>query len=122
VAPIAETRTRYGRSVRAPVRYEPIEKVEDDYATDDYDEEESAIGSGIEYSDSELEDDDDSDLDGFVVPDRDESDESDNGSGSDSDSDASSRGVQPTVARAGPAPGATAPRKVPTKVPVRGKK
>ena len=116
-APIAEPiRTRYGRTVRAPVRYEPIEQVEDDYATDDYDEEESEVGSGIEYSDSELEDDDDTDLDGFVVPDRDESDDDDNGSGSDSDSD-STGGVHPAVARTGTG----APGKIPTKAPVRGK-
>ena len=117
--PVPEVRTRYGRAVRAPVRYEPIEKVEDDYGPDDYDEDESDIGSGIEYSDSELEAEDDSDLDGFVVPDRDESDEDDNGSGTgtESDSDASSSGIHPTVA--GPR---TPARKVPTKVPVRGKK
>lgn len=121
-APAPEARTRYGRAVRAPVRYEPIEKVEDDYGSDDYDEDESEIGSGIEYSDSELEaEDDDSDLDGFVVPDRDESNEDDNGSGTDSDSDASSSGVHPTVAGSRAAP-RTPARKVPTKVPVRGKK
>ena len=118
--PVPEVRTRYGRSVRAPVRYEPIEKVEDDYGSDDYDEDESEIGSGIEYSDSGLEDDDDSDLDGFVVPDRDESDESDNGSGSDSDSDASASGVHAPVA--GARTGAETPRAVAAKVPVRGKK
>jgi len=118
VAP--NVRTRYGRAVRAPVRYEPVEKVEDDYGSDDYDEDESEIESGIEYSDSELDAEDDSDLDGFVVPDRDESDESDNGSGSDSDSTASS-GVHAAVAGSRAAPGAPA-RKVPTKVPVRGKK
>jgi hypothetical protein len=113
-----EIRTRYGRAVRAPVRYEPVEKVEDDYGSDDYDEEESDVCSGVEFSDSELEDDDDSDLDGFVVPDRDESDVTDNGS--DSDSDASSSGVHAPVAGAG---AGTPARKVPaTKVPVRGKK
>ena len=117
-----EVRTRYGRAVRAPVRYEPIEKVEDDYGSDDYDEDESDVASGVEYSDSELEaEEDDSDLDGFVVPDRDESDEDANGSGSDSDSDASSSGVHPAVAGTRAASGAPT-RKVPTKVPVRGKK
>jgi hypothetical protein len=116
-APIAETRTRYGRTVRAPVRYEPVEKVEDDYNTDDYDEGESEVSSVIEYSDSEL-DDDDSDLDDFIVPDRDESDESDNGTGTDTDADSTTSGVQPPVARGG----AATPRKIPTKVPVRGKK
>ena len=114
-----EVRTRYGRSVRAPVRYEPVEQVEDDYGSDDYDEDESEVGSGIEYRDSELEDDDDTDLDGFVVADRDESDEDDNGSGSDSDA---SSGVRPAVAGAGARTGAETPRAVAAKVPVRGKK
>ena len=118
-----EVRTRYGRSVRAPVRYEPVEQVEDDYGSDDYDEDESEVGSGVEFSESELEDDDDTDLDGFVVADRDESDEDDNGSGSDSDA---SSGVRPAVAGPGARSGAETPRAVaaprPTKVPVRGKK
>lgn len=105
-----EVRTRYGRAVRAPVRYEPVEKVEDDYETDDYDEHESEVSSVVEYSESE-EDDADSDLDSFVVSDKSESDEDDNGSGTDSDA---SSGVRPTVARAG-ASG-------PCKIPVRGKK
>ena len=118
-----EVRTRYGRSVRAPVRYEPVEKVEDDYSSDDYDEDESEVGTGVEFSESELEDDDDTDLDGFVVPDRDESDDDVNGSGSDSDA---SSGVRPAVAGTGARTGAETPRAVaaprPAKVPVRGKK
>lgn len=109
-----ELRTRYGRVVKAPVRYEPVEQVEDDYGSDDYDDDESEVASGVVYSESELEDERDSDLDGFVVPDRDESDEDDNGSGTDSDSIASSR-VHTPVARTGAA-AATA------KAPVRGKK
>ena len=110
-----EVRTRYGRAVRAPVRYEPVEQVEDDYASDDYDEAESDVSSVIEYSESELEDEeDDSELDEFIVADKSEDDENDNGSGTDSDA---SSGVRPAVARAG-----TGTRKVPTKAPVRGKK
>ena len=110
-----EVRTRYGRAVRAPVRYEPVEQVEDDYASDDYDEAESDVSSVIEYSESELEDEeDDSELDEFIVADKSENDEDDNGSGADSDA---SSGVRPTVARAG-----TGTRKVPTKAPVQGKK
>ena len=108
-----ELRTRYGRVVKAPVRYEPIEQVEDDYGSDDYDDDESEVASGVVYSESELEDECDTDLDGFVVPDREESDEDDNGSGSDSDSDASSR-VRTPVAGTGASAGA--------KTPVRGKK
>ena len=77
-----ETRTRSGRAVKAPVRYEPVEQVEDDYAPEDYDSDESDIKSDEEEDFSE-EDDDDSDadedgnLDGFVVPDKSESGDSD---------------------------------------------
>lgn len=74
------TRTRSGRVSKPPVRYEPIEQVEDDYADDEYDEIESEIDSEIEYSDSELEDEeDDSEMDDFIVEDKSESDEEDNG-------------------------------------------
>jgi hypothetical protein len=110
-----EVRTRYGRAVRAPVRYEPVEQVEDDYAADDYDESESDVSSVIEYDESELEDeDDDSELGEFIVADKSEDDENDNGSGTDSDASA---GVRPSVARTG-----TGARKIPAKAPVRGKK
>lgn len=74
------TRTRSGRVSKPPVRYEPIERVEDDYATDEYDEDESDVDSAIEYSDSELEDEeDDSEMDDFIVEDKSESDDDDNG-------------------------------------------
>ena len=39
-------RTRYGRTVKKPVRYEPLEKVEDDFSESDYDE-------GVDLSDCE---------------------------------------------------------------------
>ena len=75
--------TRSGRVSKAPVRYEPVEQVEDDYADDDYDSDESDISSTVS-SDAEDEDededsdaDDDGNLDGFVVPDKSESGESD---------------------------------------------
>jgi hypothetical protein len=75
------TRTRYGRVSKPPVKYEPVEKVEDDYATDDYDSHESEIASNFEDEDEEEDDEDDADddgnLDGFVVADKSESDESD---------------------------------------------
>ena len=76
------TRTRYGRVSKPPVKYEPIEKVEDDYATDDYDSDESEIASNFEDDEDEEEDDeddadDDGNLDGFVVADKSESSESD---------------------------------------------
>ena len=76
------TRTRSGRVSKPPVKYEPIEKVEDDYDADDYDSHESEIASNFEDdADEEDEDEDDADedgnLDGFVVADKSESDESD---------------------------------------------
>jgi len=78
------TRTRSGRVSKPPVRYEPVEQVEDDYAADDYDSDESEVltDDDIEDQDDE-EDEDESDadedgnLDGFVVPDKSESDVSD---------------------------------------------
>ena len=75
--------TRYGRVSKPPERYEPQEQVEDDYADDDYDTDESDIVSGDEdeEDDSDLDSEDDADedgnLDGFVVPDKSESDVSD---------------------------------------------
>ena len=73
-------RTRSGRVTKPPTRYEPVEKVEDDYEDDEYDEDESDVGSGVEFSDSELDDEDgDSEMDDFIVEDKSESDEEDNG-------------------------------------------
>lgn len=78
---VPSLRTRSGRVSKPPVRYEPVEQVEDDYNDDEYDESESDVGSGVEYSDSELDDDeDDSEMDDFIVEDKSESDEDDNGS------------------------------------------
>ena len=91
-------RTRSGRVSKPPVRYEPIEKVEDDYASDEYDDDESDVESGIEYSESELEDEEpDSELDDFIVEDKSESDEEDNGSDGES-AKPRPRGKRPTVA------------------------
>ena len=76
------TRTRYGRVSKPPVKYEPIEKVEDDYDADDYDSNESDIDSNFEDDDEEDEEDEEDDadedgnLDGFVVADKSESGES----------------------------------------------
>lgn len=97
-------RTRSGRVSKPPVRYEPIEKVEDDYASDEYDDDESDVESGIEYSDSELEDEADSEMDDFIVEDKSESDEDDNGSDGES---------------AKPRPRGRPPAKRPTVAPVR---
>ena len=81
-AQIPESRTRSGRVSRPPVRYEPVEQVEDDYADEDYDSSESSeISSEVSYDSSEDDPDDDADddgnLDGFVVPDKSESDSED---------------------------------------------
>ena len=76
-----ETRTRYGRVSKPPVKYEPIEQVEDDYADDDYDSDDTDGLDDVEIeTDSDEEDfdeddaDDDGNLDGFIVPDNSESD------------------------------------------------
>ena len=114
----AGLRTRSGRVSKPPVRYEPVEQVEDDYASDEYDDAESDVSSHVEFSESELEDEEaDSDLDDFIVEDKSESDEEDN-NGSESDSD-SGGGVPAPVARA-PAP--AAPAKVPGRRAVTKKK
>jgi len=76
-----ETRTRYGRVSKPPVKYEPVEQVEDDYADDDYDSDDTDDLDDVEIetdSDEEEFDEDDADddgnLDGFIVPDKSESD------------------------------------------------
>jgi hypothetical protein len=67
--------TRSGRLVKKPERYEPIEKVEDDFSSDEYDTDDDDVPS--EYSEDE--DDDESDSEGslvdFIVQDESESDE-----------------------------------------------
>ena len=73
------TRTRSGRVSKPPTRYEPVEQVEDDYAPEDYDSQESGCDTDDSFEDSDEEDDeddadDDGNLDGFVVPDKSESD------------------------------------------------
>ena len=81
------TRTRYGRVSKPPVKYEPVERVEDDYATDDYDSDESEIASNFEDDNDEEEEDDEEDadddgnLDGFVVADKSETSDSDSEDG-----------------------------------------
>jgi hypothetical protein len=70
------TQTRSGRISKPPTRYEPVEQVEDDYASDDYDNSESEIGSCVSYSEEELDEDDDSSLEDFIEDDEDESDKS----------------------------------------------
>jgi hypothetical protein len=80
----SNVRTRSGRVSKPPVRYEPVEQVEDDYGSDDYDSDETAdVSSEVSYDASEDKEDDDADdadengnLDGFVVSDKSESDDS----------------------------------------------
>ena len=77
--------TRSGRQVKAPVRYEPSETVEDDYASEDYDsQDESEVSSEISYDSDEEDSADDADvdgnLDGFVVGDETDSDKNDSDS------------------------------------------
>lgn len=75
-----KTRTRSGRVSKPPTRYEPVEQVEDDYAPEDYDSDESAGQTDVSFGDSDEDSDDEDDadeegnLDGFVVPDKSESD------------------------------------------------
>ena len=82
----SSVRTRSGRISKPPVRYEPVEQVEDDYAPEDYDTDEDDVDDiEDDDDDEEFEEDDDEDadeygnLDGFVVPDKNESDEDYNG-------------------------------------------
>ena len=77
VTEIPVRRTRSGRVSKPPVRYEPVEQVEDDYAEDEYDEIESDVGSEIEFSESEEDDEADSEMDDFIVEDKSESDDDD---------------------------------------------
>ena len=82
---VSEVRTKSGRVSKPPVRYEPIEQVEDDYSAEDYDteiEDDSDISDSDDEEDFDDDDEDadeDGNLDGFVVPDKSESDEEDNG-------------------------------------------
>lgn len=77
--PELNVKTRSGRVSKPPTRYEPVEQVEDDYADEDYDSNESDISSQVSYdSEEEISDEDEEDdLDGFVVPDKSETSETD---------------------------------------------
>ena len=79
------TRTRSGRVVKAPERYTPQEVCEDDYATEEYDSDESSIHSSeVSYDtediSSESDADEDGNLAGFIVEDKSSSDSESNGS------------------------------------------
>jgi hypothetical protein len=73
---------------KPPVRYEPVEQVEDDYGSDDYDSDEDAYDVDTDDESDDYDEDDESEdedadedgnLKGFVVPDKNESDSDDNG-------------------------------------------
>lgn len=77
---VTVNKTRSGRVSKPPVRYEPVEQVEDDYAPDDYDTEDpdddsvEILTESDDFDDDEDDADDDGNLDGFVVADKSESD------------------------------------------------
>jgi hypothetical protein len=94
ISPIQEVtankRTRYGRIVKPPVRYTPVEVCTDDYGPEDYDTDEPDSVSSFDYYDSEdVSSESDADENGnlrdFVV--KTSSDEEDNGADSDDESD-----------------------------------
>lgn len=75
----SNVRTRSGRLVKKPERYAPVEVCEDDYASDEYDSEESSdVSSDVSVDPDDISSESDADehgnLDGFVVEDK--SDES----------------------------------------------
>ena len=79
------TRTRSGRTVKAPERYTPQEVCEDDYADDDYDTQESgSVSSEVSYDTEDISSESDADeegnLAGFIVEDKSSSDSENNGS------------------------------------------
>lgn len=82
---VTVNKTRSGRTVKAPERYTPQEVCDDDYATEDYDSDESSIRSSeVSYDtediSSESDADEDGNLAGFIVEDKNSSDSESNGS------------------------------------------
>lgn len=100
------TRTRYGRVVKKPERYEPQEVVEDDFSDSELESDwEEDISSEVSYDSEELEEESEDD-DSFVASDDDEKNEESDNNGSDddtsdedadSDSDAESVGSSDTA-------------------------
>jgi len=110
---VSEKRTRSGRVSKPPERYEPVEQVEDDYAPEDYDSDESDVQTDESFEDSDEEDDEDDadedgNLDGFVVPDKSESDSDDTEDDGEPSVPIKKRGVQK---RPAPKPKRVAPAK-----------
>ena len=96
--PPLNKRTRYGRVVKKPVRYEPDEKVEDDFTENDYDEDvdisdcESILPDVSDAESSSSDDDSDADENGnlkdfITYSDSENEIEDDSESGEDSASD-----------------------------------
>ena len=91
----SQQRTRSGRIVKQPERWSPQERCEDDYASDEYDSDESSLHTSDDECDtedisSESDADEDGNLAGFVVKSDDEDIDSDvsasGGSGSEEES------------------------------------
>lgn len=63
------TRTRSGRTVKAPTRYQPeVDHFIDDYNESDYDEDDGTVSSGVEWdTDEELEPDEYDTDDSFIA-------------------------------------------------------
>jgi hypothetical protein len=81
---MASTKTRSGRIIKPPERFEPEENLslEDDFLPDEYDSETSStVSSDVEYSEEEEEecddDDDDDENDSFIVESEDGEDSED---------------------------------------------
>lgn len=75
--PNTTKRTRSGRLVKPPERYEPTEQVEDDYSSDEYDtDEDESDYSSEEESDDGDSDDSEGSLKDFVVSDSESESES----------------------------------------------
>jgi hypothetical protein len=59
--------TRYGRTVKQPIRYEPQEVCTDDYSDDEYDDESESDSEEESDSDSESDADEHGNLRNFVT-------------------------------------------------------
>lgn len=79
--------SRSGRIIKKPERYEPNEKVEDDFSESDYDTEDDNGSDCSSIVTSECEDDDGEDLEGFIVPDDVEDEEYDENDDEEEDDD-----------------------------------
>lgn len=78
---VSEVRTRSGRLVKAPVRYVPIEKPNDDYSDDggDADDDQTASIDSESSVSEDSDEDEEGNLAGFVIADSSEwDDETDN--------------------------------------------